>query len=138
MKVITKYRAFDGREFNVLSECEEHELLLNKINTILDILIPRPLEFDSEFENGGCYIQQDPFNIQKIIKLSTDLYNEIEINSTPIDSIMNYGRLLSDSGSLFYNIYSRLNCIDFKTKEWGQPYFALNPEKGTQKEYKDD
>lgn len=57
-----------------------------------------------------------------------------------IDDISNVhtsyvGRLLGECRGLrpLSNAWRRFGCIDKMGKEWGQPYFAANPEKGTQK-----
>lgn len=134
MEKIIKYRAKDNREFYDLDKCMEHEVLLIKIDNILEKLVPA--SDDIEFTNGEGYIQQERDIVKQAIKESTELYNKSRKEmSKKIETIMYYGRLLQDSGSPLYNLYSRFDCIDTKMREWGQPYFAYHPEKGKQIEY---
>jgi hypothetical protein len=42
------------------------------------------------------------------------------------------GRLLGDYGIRpLENAWYRFSCVDKQYREWGQPYFATNPDKGT-------
>ena len=138
MEKIIKYKTIDGEEFFDKKEASNHEDLISEMNIITEILKPTPKEFDMDFANGNCYIQQDIFKVQEVKVKATDLYNKLYREYDFIEDIMDFGRQLSDSSSPLYALYCRLSNIDFEGKEWGQTYFALNPEKGTQKEYKDD
>lgn len=58
-----------------------------------------------------------------------------EWDSLPEEKISAFGiigRILSDSSDLspIYSLWSRWMCFDKKGREWDQPYFALQADKG--------
>ena len=40
----------------------------------------------------------------------------------------------SPRAKAFQRIYYRLMCIDEQHREWGQPFYAAHPDKGTQRD----
>lgn len=133
MKTITKYQARDGREFNNKIDCKNHEDLLLEIDKVNSILRAAPDTCD--FANGSGYIQH---SISQIVqykdKLDELLKRTIKgFNFTDKTHISYVLRVTGDCNSPLYGCYQRLYCVDWITgREWGQPYFALNPQKGKQ------
>ena len=129
MKKIEKYVSRDGSEFSTEAGAIHREQLLDQLDSIESILPNRP--DDVSFGNGHGYIQHD----YKIVLRARERFYELacqEISSLKkytIDSYM-FGRYLSDSNTPLYRLYSRIVlCInDNLWREYGQPYFAFNPE----------
>lgn len=128
MKVITKYQAIDGREFNSEADCLQHESLLAQIEAILPLKAPN----SCEFANGGGYIQHSAQSIQKARKELIKLAKKIDSYITEKTHITYLMRVLDDMNSPLTSLAIRLYCIDSQYREWGQPYFAINPDKGQQ------
>lgn len=139
MKAITKYVSNDGREFMDEQSCLKHEALKLRIKEIISQLYDIP--DNTGFSNGSGYVQQNKYVVEKVKNEIIDLIKEnsndkeyqktIELhrNSKPRLGWISY--CLSDN-SPFNNCWHRLMCMDDDFKEWGQPYFAMNPEQGTQ------
>lgn len=136
MKQITKYKAVDGKEFLTEKECLDYEALIERVNTIMSGLKPLPKDEGCDFANGYSFVQQSKAAF-KLVKLN--LLNEIKkhINHKWVEQTMEdddmhllyVGRLVGDYdiNPLSKALY-RLMCIDKEYREWGQPYFANNPE----------
>jgi hypothetical protein len=136
MKQIAKYRSVDGREFSTEKECLDYETLIDTVNTIMARLKPLPREDGCDFRNGHSFVQQSKAAF-KLVKLN--LLNEVKkhinhkwIRQTMEDETVHLsyvGRLIDDCNiPPLNNAWSRLMCIDKEYREWGQPYFANNPE----------
>ena len=135
MKKIAKWVAIDGTEFNEEQKCIDYEKLITKVESISAKLPSIPDTTD--FSNGGGYIQHDKVvtdavrvEILELCKEYID-HNWIQQSIDDLNVHPSYvARLLDD-----YNIrpisslWHRFWCIDKKYREWGQPYFAANPEK---------
>jgi len=137
MKTITKYQAEDGKEFTSIAECVEYDGIINNVKLIMADLPQRPDETGCSFENGGGFIQHDKANLNRV---RTNLLRQINkhIKHNWIDQAIEdesihhswVGRLVSDySIPPFEKAWYRFMCIDNQGREWGQPYFASNPEK---------
>lgn len=137
MKVITKYKAVDEQEFSTEKECLDYEQLIERVNTIMAGLKPLPNEKGFDFGNGYYFVQQSK-GAFKLVKLN--LLNEIKkhinhkwVEQTIEDETVHLsyvGRLIDDWNIRpLNNAWNRLMCIDKEYREWGQPYFANNPEK---------
>jgi hypothetical protein len=135
MKTITKYQARDGCEFCVLQECVEYEQLLDRIDSIMAMILKRP--DSTTFTNGGGYIKQDKDTIIKARSRFLDLASECLGRDVGQVSSSWLGRYLDDNNSPLYPLYMRLFYrIDQEFREWGQVYYANHPSVGVQKEYK--
>lgn len=133
MKVITKYQARDNREFNLEKDCREHEVLLDKIDGLNSILTKGPDSCD--FANGEGYIQHSNSQLIEFKDKLIDLFKETVKGFdfvTDKTHVSYFIRVTGDCGSPLQNCFQRLYCIDSEFREWGQPYFGLNPEKGKQ------
>lgn len=136
MKIITKYKAIDGVEFDDQAECVNYEILIRDVDNVMSLLNPIP--DDTDFYSGKGYVQQD----EKIFKRVKDnllllIYKKIK-HDWIVKSLNGYdihhsyiSRLLSDYGiNPFINAWCRISCTDSQHREWGQPYYASNPERG--------
>ncbi len=131
---------------NIVSKYDE---LVIEIETKLDkimskLLDKKSLPSSADFSNGKGYIQHNADVVNEItaevMKLAFDNnylgYEENYRKTIPfIKTQKNFrqhsivGRYLD--GTVFNSTWSRLMCIDSKGREFGQPFYALNPEKST-------
>lgn len=140
MEVITKYKAIDGKEFNTDLECLDHELLIKKVDEIMSPLHPIPKDDGCVFANGGGYIQHDKKILilvrRSLLELCKTYVDHKWIQQTIDDESVDaswVSRLLGDYGiNPLYMAWNRFSCIDKNQREWGQPYYANNPEKAKQ------
>lgn len=133
MEEIRKYKAVDGSVFNTKEECLKYEILIERVFAIMRPLGARP--DDTNFTNGGGYIQHD----SRVVSIAKEQLIQLGIEALGIRGDITFyllGRYCDDSGSrCLYSAWNRLNCCDKNNREWGQGYYAINPEKGTQKPY---
>ena len=126
MKAITRYQADDGTVFNTEKQCLEYEKILQRVNEIMKPLGKMP--DDIGFANGGGYLKHDISTVDKAKKELTEFGNKL----FKLDcDLYNIGRYMEGHDCL-YRAWGRLVAIDNQYREWGQTYFALNPNKGKQ------
>ena len=136
MKIVQRYKAHDGRIFDSEKECIDYEKLSEDISNIMKDLKPLPKDDSCRFSNGEGYIQQDKYTVTKAKKDITDSGNKFFKTGNDKWSFEAIGRLFDDSAYRnFYYAWGRLQCIDKLSREWGQPYYAINMNAGTQKEF---
>lgn len=138
MEIIRKFKAIDGVEFTDEQECIKYELLIDRVNSIMNTLPKHPDSCD--FANGNGYLQHDKTSLRNakiaILTICKEYIDHQWIQQSIDDDTVHpswVGRLLSDYGIRpLDRAWNRFYCIDSELREWGQPYFALNPQKGTQ------
>ncbi len=138
MKTITKYIADDGTEFNTKLECVCRDSLISEINKIMEGLPKRPT--DTNFVNGAGFIQHKAAIFLEVRRKLLELIGkhikhdwvQMAIDD-PNDNPSNIGRVV-DYNKPLCTAWNRIWCIDKYFKEWGQVYFAQNPNEGTQKQ----
>jgi hypothetical protein len=136
MRTVTRYVANDGSEWPTAKEADWRDAEARVADEALEILGPRPDLLG--FTNGNGYMQHDPSDVLKVrsylveaAKLFVPGFSDIF--ARPIEDLHPHGivgRILSDRGGPLDRAWSRLMCIDGEGREWGQPYFALNPGQG--------
>lgn len=137
MEQITKFRAVDGSEFDKESDCVSYEALIVEVETIMRKLDPIPEMDGCNFSNGYGFVQQTraAFLIVKLeLLLIAKRYTEFHwIQQTVDDDTVHLsyaGRIIDECCPRPVNrAWYRLMCIDKQFREWGQPYYANNPEK---------
>lgn len=141
MKTQTIFRSDDGKRFDTEADCLNYEQMVieaAKANKIL----PQAVDDGCSFTNGGGYIQYTAENVARFEKETERLIREY-ISKEYADKYAQcprgiVGRYLSDGGGpqndLAYKLWTRRYCIDDSFREWGQPFYALNPDRGTQTE----
>ena len=139
MKAITKYEADDGKIFDSAEAAIKHDAKRISVKKIMRLINPIPDTID--FVTGDGYVQQDALAVQEfkrqILLMGAVHHNKMaEWAKNPIEvhpqSIV--GRILSDCDHELYKAWHRVMCIDDSYREWGQPYFAINPDQGKQVE----
>lgn len=139
METITKFKAIDGKTFNSQSECLDYENLINTINNIMKKLPALPND-SIDFTNGDGFIQHDKnilrsvqVNLLEVIKKYIK-HNWVQQTIDDENVHPSYvGRLIDDYGlNPLNDAWYRFMCIDKFGREWGQPFYANNPDKGKQ------
>ena len=105
---------------------------------------------DTDFANGGGFLRHKTVNVMKAWRalmellglrhaLPDDVFGTSKRSFIGIPFVMrsSIGRYLDDADSPYYSLYMRFVCMDDMSKtmtmrEWGQRYFALNPDQGKQ------
>jgi len=139
MEQITKFKAIDGTEFSNKEECLKYELLIERVNNIMALLPPLPKDDGCNFSNGSGYVKHNKATLRnaqiQLLEICKEYIDHKWIQQTIDDETMHssyVGRLLSDYGIRPLNdAWYRFSCVDDQYREWGQPYFATNPDKGT-------
>lgn len=142
MEVITKFKAIDGTEFKKESDCLKYELLIKRVDDIMALLPPKPNDDGCKFSNGSGYLQHEKTVLRnaqlQLLEICKEYIDHKWIQQTIDDENVHcsyVGRLLSDYNiKPLNNAWHRFSCIDKQQREWGQPYFALNPNEGEQVE----
>ena len=138
MEVIIKYKSIDGREFASETDCIKHELIIKEVDEIMSVLPHRPDSID--FTNGDGYIQHDKDKLKKV-KINLLTFAKKHINHEWIQKTIDdenshpsfVARLFEDYSVLpLQKAWDRFYCVDSEFREWGQPYFAINPTEGKQ------
>ena len=140
MEIITKYKAVDGKEFNREIECIKYESLIETVKKIMNVLSPVPKDDNCSFGNGHGYLQHDSevvwgakYQILELLKGYTDhkwLQDTIDNENTHPSYV---GRIIDELNlSPINSAWYRFSCIDKDNREWGQPFYANNPDKGEQ------
>lgn len=144
MKTITKYRSEDGSEFSTKDKAIERDKLIVDVKSIMAKLKPVPPEC-----NWDGYVQQEPSVIQEVKERLFEIADREGILKWWIDDQFSkhgkthsdlitqchaswFSRMLDGGNAPLSNAYDRLCLIDENLREWNQPYFALNPDKGEQ------
>ena len=141
MKAITKYKANDGTEFETEKQCQEYESLCARVSAVMEAWPEHPKNDGCSFVNGGGFIQLTKGTFEQVRSNLLDIIAQ-EIPNQWVEQSKDgtrhpiwVGRLLSDAGSgPLYSAWLRIQCVDPSFREWGQPYYANNPEKGEQKQ----
>jgi len=145
-RTITEYVAKDGAVFRDRNECILHEELVDELEVIMSKLPPKPDDPDCRFANGHGYIQHDKETFieakNDILQLILSLVNNENIKKNWITPTIEQkwgechpswvSKAVSDCCPRIVNsAWRRFSCTDKEFREWGQPYFADNPDKGT-------
>lgn len=141
MKTITKYKAEDGTEFSELKCCALYESQCLAISAALGLLRPVPEDWNLNFANGGGYIPQRKPDVLAAYREVLEVARQV-VGSDVVQKTLDageflpksiIGRYLDDSGHrAIYRAWHRFMNLDDQWREWGQGYFAANPNKGKQ------
>lgn len=133
METITKFRAYNGAEFNAEEKCRIYESNCRKADAIVSKLPERPDDLD--FSNGHGFIQHDPEIFKKVRRKLLEQANDECEHKWFTQSIEDESchpswahRIISEACTKNLNdAWYRILCTDFEFREWGQPYYAANP-----------
>ena len=139
MNTITKYQAYDGTEFREPDACLAYETNCRAADDIVSRLPERPEDLD--FSNGGGYIQHDPavwHSVRRDLLIQANKECPLawftqSLENTDADPGGAARGIDECCTKRLRDAWHRIWCTDKTYREWGQPYYALNPGKGTQK-----
>ena len=141
MQAIQKFKADDGAEFNTEAACLEYEALGAEVAEVMATLPARPNDDGCRFSNGEGYLQHDAATLHRarvsILKIAQRFASNPSWIQQTIDDPAGChpswaGRLIDECCSLpVSRAWYRFMCIDKQGREWGQPYYANNPEKAS-------
>ncbi len=142
MKSIIKYVADDGAEFTTETKCAEYEALCAEIAAVVGKLKPIPKDDGCRFANGGGFIQQDEATFREVrrglLLIAQRVCPMKWIDESLADETVHAswaGRIIGESSRPLSSAWNRIHCTDGTFREWGQPYYAMHPDQGTQAPY---
>jgi len=138
MKTIIKYIANDGKEFKVESECLEYDKLIEWCNNLMSVLPELPKNDGCRFANGQGYIQHnkeifDKFKTDVLLKAQDYIDHKWISETLHGDAHPSFaGKLIYESGlDPLYSAWCRVQNTDKNYREYGQMYYAVNPNQST-------
>lgn len=139
MKTVTRYQAFDGREFVDADECRKYELVSEQALLAVKPLGEKPELPYCGFEDGEGFVQharevvdQAKHDLAVVARLVFgDKYvDQFVANGMNVRKGI-LGRMISESGyHSLREAWGRIECIDEQFREWGQIFYALHPDEG--------
>lgn len=136
MEIITKYRSDDGIEFVDMQKCLDYEDLCHRVDVIMACLLRVPAQDSCDFANGSGYIQHSAEAVtnarRKIIQCANEImphkWFQQELAGEDVHASWG-GRLIGEmQEKCLWTAWYRFSCMDANFREYGQPYYALNPE----------
>lgn len=133
---VSKWKSPDGVEFSSPEECAKYEQTLDAVGSALRLLGKRPDGCD--FTNGSGWIQHSKEEVEavrhRLVEISRprlqwwfddckERHGHEPVNAHPSW----FARVLDGSVPCLERGWYRLMCIDSEFKEWGQPFYAMNP-----------
>jgi len=141
METITKYKAFDGREFIDADECAKYEAVSERIINTVAQLGEQPELPGCGFANGDGYLQHEEETFMRVRNGLCEIAYEISPHRWFKETIEKgleaheswAGRIISEIGNRSLDkAWHRIACTDSQFREWGQPYYASHPEQAKQ------
>lgn len=142
MKPITRYEADDGSVWKTEDEAIFRDTLSKKVKDAMAPLGSRPDLPHCEFSNGGGYFHHHPSEVSEVKRSLLALVREygwewegLKNATCPPEDVSPdwFARILDGERQGPLNrAYCRLMCLDADGREWGQPYYAMHPDEGTQ------
>jgi hypothetical protein len=137
MKVITKYISDDDLEFTSEDACISYEALCKEVAETMSKLAERPNLSGCGFENGDGYIQHNPDSAWAakvaILKIANGIYPHKWFDQSMDNKSADpswAGRIIDEfSEKCVRQAWYRFQCMDKQFREYGQPYYALHPDK---------
>jgi len=139
VKTVTKYEATDGAQFDNMQDCIAHEDLCKEIDSIMSTLPVRPNNpHNCDFENGHGYVQHKAevfYDVrEKLLNIANRIYKHKWFDQSIKDKSVHpgwAGRIIGETSRPLSKAWYRIMCTDKKFREWGQPYYADNPEQAS-------
>ena len=145
MKEVTRYESEDGSTWKSRQDAWRRDSMIVDV-AFVDKELPPVKDAYYQFANGGGYVQRKGETVRSVHKrllaitetLIPDWFRDqrekFNTNFDDVDPSW-FHRMLDGFSPPVESAWSRLYCIDKKFREWGQPYYALNPDKGKQVEW---
>lgn len=134
MRKVVKFETIDGAAFDNEADALKREQQLKAAEEAHSILGGRV--DDTGFGNGDGYLQHDAADILKFYAAVGDIIESFSSKQTADMYRANpqgiVHRYLDVTPRFLTLLLNRSLCFDQSFREWGQPYFAINPTKGQQ------
>jgi hypothetical protein len=142
MKTVTYYVAKDGSEHKTEAGAKERDALIRRVRAAMEPLGKQQRDPHCRFSNGGGYVPHSKEAIGKaraaLIVISREVlawyFRDSKVNPEEAHASW-FCRIIDGSCGPLDMAWSRLARIDELGREWGQMYYAINPDKGEQVEY---
>jgi hypothetical protein len=139
MQTVTRYKAKDGSEWALESDCLARDNMVDSVANAMSNLKNTPKDC-----SWKGYVQQSSSSISRCKEMLFRIANKEGVLKWWIDSQINghgktewelinnihpswFGRMLDGGCGPLSDAYHRLCCIDTNCREWNQPYYAMNP-----------
>lgn len=139
MRKIQKWCAKDGAEFFEEEQCRSYERHCRAVKEAMEPMGKRPP--GCSFSNGSGYLQHTKEEFIAVRRKLLEIAKEFTDHRWIQDSIdkgltvhPSYaGRIISECTTIpLDRAWSRIMCVDKNFREWGQPYYAENPNEAKQ------
>ena len=137
MQTVTRYKANDGTEFTNAVDAVDRDALLIEIEKA-NAIMKRAVDDGCSFTNGHGYIQHTPEEVNQF-HIAVAVLIRLEYNDEHAQTFLKnprgiIHRILDDPKCPLGRTMNRVFCIDDRYREWGQPFYAMNPDQGDQVE----
>lgn len=144
---IQKWKSADGAEWDSEEHADQRDRLCEAVRLAMLPLGDKPSLPACGFENGAGYVQHTAAVVEQVKlrvfevakeKLAWWLdsqkrdHGKTDYELAVVTHPSWHVRMLDGSCQPLESAYGRLSCIDKLNREWGQPFFALNPTEGKQ------
>ncbi len=144
MKEIIEYQADDGTIWSTKARCLGYEALQREVDKIMSIWPEHSKDDGCNFSNGGGYYQLEREKVMNTRRALLTLVKDIATTTSWVanaiaDETVHLSwpqRIIGDYDELrpVSRALNRVACVDDQFREWGQPYYANNPDKGQQRD----
>jgi hypothetical protein len=135
MKTITKYVANDGSEHTATDACLKRDVLCAAVDSVMSLIPPRFDDKGCNYSNGHGYWQHDADRAATVrhglLTLAKEHIPHRWIDESLADPSVDSswaGRIISEGPEPIYTAWCRIQCMDKQWREWGQTYYANNPD----------
>jgi len=140
MKPVTRYEANDGAIFTTEEAALKRDAIIEQVKEAMRLMPDLPKDENCDFANGDGYYQHDLKALESTRKMLLEVFksNGFADNWAALKNVTyeqwqvhpsNFIRMIDGSCSPLEKAYYRLWNIDAQGREFGQPYYANNPEK---------
>ena len=145
MKTVTMYEAADGSRYTKAKQATIRDMIIEKVEEAMAPLGPQFKDEGCHFANGRGWIKHDPAKVKEVKRALIEVgkgplgwwYDkQLKLHGKTLDDLMTchgswFGRMLDGSCAPLERAWSRMCCITEDGREFGQPYYAANPDKTT-------
>lgn len=150
MKTITKFVANDGTEFTDPKDCAAYDELIRDVAALAGPLGPDPHDRRGcAFSNGDGYVWHNPQVVRRVgialLRKASETcgatwkarFNELADKYDEAHPSHAARWMDEVAPKPLAKAWARIYCIDKQGREWGQPYYCMNPGQATQHCYED-
>jgi hypothetical protein len=135
MKEVTRHQSDNGKLFLTEKDAKREDEIYHTADKLIRSILPKNQPVG--FCNGKGYYQLNQKQvkdftegfIEAVEKFYPSTAKEAKVRESPNGFV---GRYLDDGKSALYSVWITLDCIDRNNRLWGQPFYAIHPERGEQ------